>query len=164
MVLKKHRIKDTPTPNGSLPVVAPAVRKRKRKMAQDYHDLANEHGFEWIGVHVPHDTVTPTTWRCKAKGHIWVTRYNKIYDGRLCPYCCRLWRKVEEDYHAMASRHGVTWVGPELPENVRIPTIWALPDGTEFTATYRTMFTRTQPVGERPNIALRGHEDADDTV
>jgi hypothetical protein len=155
MILKKHRMKDSSDTPGILPPVETTIRKRKRKTAQDYHELAAANGFEWVGVHVPHDTVTPTTWKCKAKGHLWVTRYNKIYDGRQCPYCSRLWRKVEEDYHAMALRHGVKWVGEEVPENVRMPTKWELPDGTEFTATYRTMFTRTLPVGYRPNIALR---------
>ena len=52
---------------------------------EDYHNLATERGFTWLGPEVP-NTVTKTKWQCQ-KGHIWETKFSYIQTGTGCPIC-----------------------------------------------------------------------------
>lgn len=67
-------------------------RERLKKGAEDYHTLAGERGFRWLGDKVPPNTLTPTLWGCGA-GHKWQARYNAIQRGTGCPECYRLSRR-----------------------------------------------------------------------
>ncbi len=57
------------------------------KTRDDYHMLAKERGFRWLGPEVP-NTRTKTGWECE-QGHQWETRYNTIQQGSGCPFCPR---------------------------------------------------------------------------
>ncbi len=129
---------------------------RKRKTISDYQEVAEAHGFEWVGGVLPGSTLEETKWKCKRAGHIWETRYNKIHEGRQCPYCSGHWHKREEDYHKLAEKNGIKWIGDSVPENSRTLTLWQLPDnGEKFVETYRNIASRSKRVADRPAIALR---------
>lgn len=171
MVVTNHRFQASP----SLPFSPQALdrpeekrvteqkQKRKRKTAEDYRSLAAEHGFEWIGKILPRNTLYPTEWKCLRNGHIWVTRYSRIQEGRQCPYCTEQWRKTEEDYHSLADQHGIYWIGKTLPANVRTSTVWQMPDGLVFAATYHQIQFRRRRAADRPSIALRKEVPSGDT-
>ncbi|MCA9941850.1 MAG: hypothetical protein H6656_00685 [Ardenticatenaceae bacterium] len=57
------------------------------KTERDYHALADQHGFQWLGPKVQ-NALTPTAWLC-ANEHIWWARYNDLQQGLRCGHCHR---------------------------------------------------------------------------
>jgi hypothetical protein len=53
---------------------------------EDYHEIAKEKGFEWIGKFLPKNSHTTTDWKCE-KGHVWPAQYANIQQNKGCPYC-----------------------------------------------------------------------------
>jgi hypothetical protein len=124
-----------------------------RKMTEeDYKRLGKQAGFEWMGPQLPEDMLQRTEWRCLRAGHKFLMRGANVYlavtqGGRGCPYCSRRWRRTGADYHALAKRHGVEWVGERLPPNTRTPTEWRLPDGDIIEQAYRAIDVRATQLG-----------------
>ncbi len=59
-----------------------------RHTETDYHALAHDKGFEWIGV-LPRKVTQKTLWRCQH-GHEWKTTYGCLNSlGTGCPDCYR---------------------------------------------------------------------------
>lgn len=124
-----------------------------RKMTEnDYKRLGQQAGFEWIGAVLPEDMLQKTDWRCRRAGHKFQMRGANVYlavtqGGRGCPYCSRRWRRTGVDYHGLAKRHGIEWVGVDLPRNTREATRWRLPDGTIVEQSYRAIDARVTQFG-----------------
>lgn len=57
----------------------------KRIPPQDYHDLAQERGFEWLEPYTGRVT-DKTRWRC-PEGHEWDALYDSVRRGSGCPKC-----------------------------------------------------------------------------
>jgi len=104
-----------------------------RKTPEDYHSLAEEHGFFWIGPEVP-NVSSKTWWRCK-NNHEWDAKYNDISNGSGCPYCSGKARKTPDDYKWLAAEKGFLWLGPTAP-NIRTKTKWQCPKGHVWEAPY----------------------------
>lgn len=64
----------------------PYCSGKATKTVADYNILAQERGFEWVGIELPKNIKTPTPWKCK-NNHIWPATYNKIQQGSGCPLC-----------------------------------------------------------------------------
>ena len=65
-----------------------ALRSRAdcfRHSPEDYHSLAAERGFAWLGPEVL-TVAEKTSWRC-PKGHEWSATYNSIQQGSGCHVC-----------------------------------------------------------------------------
>jgi len=107
-----------------------------RKVSADYHSLAKEHGFEWMGPEVK-GVMAKTGWKC-AKGHEWQSRYNDIKTGYGCPYCGGHGRKTPEDYLTLALEKGYEWLGPFV-EKVNITTSWKCGRGHVFKSRYNSL-------------------------
>jgi hypothetical protein len=60
----------------------------KPRSPADYHALAAERGFRWLGPDVP-SVLQPTGWACST-GHSWRTCFSKIQQGRGCPTCAHM--------------------------------------------------------------------------
>jgi len=105
----------------------------RRKTTEDYHALAKERGFRWLGPAVP-NVRTKTLWEC-AQGHQWQARYTNIKKGTGCPVCAGNVPKTPADYHTLAERRGFQWLGPEVP-NVRTKTGWECGQGHQWEAVY----------------------------
>lgn len=56
------------------------------KAVEDYHELAKERDFEWVGEKPPRNIHTKTRWRC-PKNHEWEAVYSNIQRGTGCPHC-----------------------------------------------------------------------------
>lgn len=112
----------------------PICAGNTRKEPEDYHALAKERGFFWLGPIVL-NTGTPTGWECE-KGHIWRTTYNSIQQGTGCPFCAGKARKTPLDYHALARQRGFRWLGPEVP-NIKTKTTWECGEGHHWEACYK---------------------------
>jgi len=108
----------------------------------DYHALAKERGFRWLGPEV-RNARTTTYWECEH-GHRWKATYNKIHQGRGCPNCA-IQRRAEERrtkpsaYRALAKERGFRWLGPEVP-SVLDRTWWECEHGHKWQATYGNVF------------------------
>jgi very-short-patch-repair endonuclease len=63
----------------------PVCADRVPKTPEDYHALAAERGFQWLGPEVP-NTQTKTWWECE-RGHRWEAVYASIRAGTGCPVC-----------------------------------------------------------------------------
>lgn len=113
----------------------PSVR---RKTANDYHDLAQDRGFCWLGPEVPNAHVK-TEWECPL-GHHWMSNYNNIQKGTGCPACATArtadqLRKKPEDYRSLAERRGFHWLGPPM-RRVTEKTNWQCEQGHHWEACY----------------------------
>jgi len=106
----------------------------KRRIAQDYRNLALECGLVWLGVEPP-GVMVKTPWRC-AKGHEWLCRYNDIQQGHFkCPHCTGLFPKSSQDFHSLALRLGFVWTGTKA-DGVMAKTSWRCGSGHEWLATF----------------------------
>lgn len=115
--------------------------KRRRKAPQCYHDLAKMLGFRWLGPEVS-STNAKTWWQC-SNGHQWEAQYNSLQTnqnghrrGTGCPFCAGNAPKTPYDYHALAIKHGLAWVGPEA-SNVNAKTAWQCSAGHQWIAPYQ---------------------------
>ena len=106
------------------------------KMPADYHALAKERGFRWLGPEVS-NALTRTSWVCEY-GHRWEARYNSIQQGRGCPVCASKVPKTPADYHALAEERGFRWLGPEVP-NTSTKTSWECERGHRWEAPYSSI-------------------------
>ena len=76
-----------------------------RKNEEDYVDLAQRLGLEWIGKKLPAGVVAKTRWRCQ-KGHEFITSYHNLDQGTGCPKCAR--QRISE---SMRGENNVNWRG-----------------------------------------------------
>lgn len=83
-----------------------------RKVSQDYSDLANERGFNWLGPYVEYVSV-PCNWRC-SKWHEWEARYNDIQQGKGCPQCANHISRPEIQLREAVQAHH-----PDTQGNIR---------------------------------------------
>lgn len=120
-------------------------KQRKRTFDRyteaDYHQMAEQRGFEWIGDVLPVNSKQPTSWRCAA-GHEWQTCFGELYKGRGCPYCSGVGRKREVDYQALADQHNIEWIAGSLPKTAMTPTPWRCAEGHTFQASYERIKER----------------------
>lgn len=56
-----------------------------KKKPEDYHKLASEKGFRWVGE-IPVGRNSTTLWEC-SNGHKWSSSYGNIAAGHGCRYC-----------------------------------------------------------------------------
>lgn len=111
----------------------PFCANRVPKQPEDYHALAKERGFRWLGPVVA-NTSTPTGWACEH-GHQWQARYSDIGRGSGCPVCTNHMPKTPADYHALAQGRGFRWLGPEAPDTMT-RTGWQCVHGHRWQTTY----------------------------
>jgi len=110
--------------------------KGGRKLPSDYYALAEKRGFRWLGPEVP-NIATRTRWECK-QGHQWEARYHSIEQGTSCPFCGKRRRKLPSDYHALAEKCGLCWLGPQVP-NVMTRTRWECKQGHQWEIHYNSI-------------------------
>lgn len=103
------------------------------KTSADYHTLAGARGFCWLGSDVP-NVDTKTGWECE-ESHPWETTYSHIKQGTGCPVCANNIPKTPADYHILAEKRGMRWLGPEVP-NVDTKTGWECEKGHYREARY----------------------------
>lgn len=128
----------------------------RRLTEDDYRSAAKAKGIEWIGT-LPERNSDKTKWRCIC-GNEFDRTYTSIKDKRTtgrCPSCARIigrdpLRKRPEDYHAVALRNGIEWIGPVV-EATSIPTWWRCSEGHEW----KTKFTHIDDGGQCPHCRSR---------
>lgn len=105
-------------------------RKNQRK-PEDYHALASQRGMRWIGPYLG-KVASPTTWEC-SKGHQFEMPYYQLARaGYGCPKCSCV---QPESYHALATKRGFAWLGPEVKTSA-IKTWWQCSEGHKWEASY----------------------------
>lgn len=90
---------------------------KPRKLPEDYHALASERGFSWLGPNVLNNAAG-TYWRCEY-GHTWRASYGNIRAGKACPDCARSVRANKHRipavaYAQLAQQRGFDWLGPSV--------------------------------------------------
>jgi hypothetical protein len=131
----------------------PVCARVARKTPADYHALAKERGFRWLGPKAP-NVKTKTRWTCE-QGHRWEACYHNLQHGTGCPTCARQalrehakgagysrQRKTPADYHALARKQGFHWLGPEVSNN-KTDTWWMCEQGHVWKARYGNIQSRT---------------------
>lgn len=106
------------------------------KTEKDYHELAENRGFKWVGKVLPKSNKNATWWECE-KGHRWKARYNNIKCGSSCQVCSNRLPRVEKDYHKLANSRRFKWVGALLPKNTNTSTWWECEKGDRWEAKYQ---------------------------
>lgn len=114
----------------------PVCANRIPKTPDDYHALAQERGFRWLGPEVP-TTSTKTGWECE-QGHHWEAAYGNVRAGTGCPFCAGTAPKTPDDYHALAEERDFRWIGPEV-RNTEARTIWECEQGHRWEATFNNV-------------------------
>lgn len=116
----------------------PFCAGKARKTPEDYHALASQNGFIWLGPMV--DKVhTKTVWRCSL-GHEWESGYADIRQGYGCWFCgidkrAYTQKKKPNDYHILAQIRKFVWLGPEVG-NKRTKTNWQCEYNHKWEACY----------------------------
>lgn len=57
-----------------------------KKTERDYHELAEDRSFKWVGEVFPKNVSDRTWWECE-KSHRWRAQYSSIQQGTGCPIC-----------------------------------------------------------------------------
>lgn len=114
-----------------------------RKSENDYHALARERGFQWIGDLLPKNVKEKTTWQC-SQAHIWKQNWSTIQRGNGCPFCgvvtkAESNRLKAKDYHALALKKGILWVGGKVPKSVHLKTAWGCGEGHFWETSYQSI-------------------------
>lgn len=109
-----------------------------RKKPEDYHILATEYDFKWLGPEVSNGHIK-TRWQCKFR-HQWEACYSNIRRKHGCPICAvrKLadnLRKKPNDYYDLAENRGFRWLGPEVP-NANTKTGWGCKCGRQWESHY----------------------------
>lgn len=107
-----------------------------RHSSEDYHRLAGERDFKWLGPEVT-GVMKKTWWQC-GNGHKWDAKYNHIKNGRGCPHCSHRTPLQSADYQQLAKSKGLEWLGPVVPDN-RTKTSWRCDQNHEFDTAYTTL-------------------------
>lgn len=97
-----------------------------RKTPDDYHKLAKQRGFYWVGEFV-NSVLFKTTWKCNS-GHKWLSAYSSIQQGAGCPHCAGNFPKSSTDFKNIAYKNGIEWVGSK-PVGARRKTEWKCQEG-----------------------------------
>lgn len=118
----------------------PACAGCASKTSLDYHALAKERGFRWVGK-LPRNTESKTTWECQFS-HRWKATYHSLQHGNGCPYCYGNAPLTENDYHTLAESRGFRWVGDNAPNNNHTPTMWECEQNHRWEATYHNVKSR----------------------
>lgn len=103
------------------------------KQLEDYHDLADRFGFQFVGPY-PINVLTKTTWKC-SNGHYWKSRFNDISNGVGCPICYGNFPKGPDDYASLADERNLIWIGPK-PANTSSKTFWECQNEHTWESTY----------------------------
>ena len=111
----------------------PVCENRVPKTPDDYHALAQQRGFRWLGPEVC-DTQSKTTWQCQH-GHQWEARYATIQQRNGCPHCYGNVPKKPSDHHALAEARGFRWLGHEVRSG-HMKTMWECSAGHQWAAPY----------------------------
>ena len=98
----------------------------KPKTDDDYRALAKRLGFTWLGP-FPKNAHAKTGWLC-ARGHEIEADYGNLNQGMGCKFCVRedqgtRQRHPPSDYHALAYKCGLVWIGPEV-KGAFEQTVW----------------------------------------
>jgi hypothetical protein len=107
-----------------------------RKTPADYHTLAAERNFVWLGPEVP-NIQTKTGWQCQ-QGHRWRAHYSSISRGSGCPHCAGHRPKTPADYQALAAERDFVWLGPQVANTLE-PTEWQCQHGHRWRANYNSL-------------------------
>jgi len=102
----------------------------------EYCNIAEDRSIVWIGNKLPKNVNIKTKWKCLKCDYIWETAYATIYSGSGCPYCVKCSKKIEIDYHNLATKCGFEWVGKFLPKNTTTKTWWQCKEGHRWEARY----------------------------
>jgi len=105
-----------------------------RLSLSDYHALAKKRGFKWIGPEVPRNNIK-TWWECE-KGHKFETTHQCIRQGTRCTICTGWGKKTIADYHALAEKRGIRWVGRDLPPHTDAASLWACSTKHQWQTSY----------------------------
>lgn len=120
---------------------AKRIATLKRRKPTDYHTLAKERGFVWLGPEVCSNSIK-TWWQCN-RGHKWEAAYGNISQGKGCPICAMDIRAEKRrvkpaDYHILADERSFTWLGPKVP-TVSTKTWWECTRGHKWEAVYNSI-------------------------
>jgi hypothetical protein len=113
------------------------------KTIEDYHNLITERGFKWVGKEFPKNSEIKTLWKC-PEGHMWEATYQNVRGGTGCPHCAGTFPKTIKDYHVLAEKKGLKWVGKELPPNTRTKTWWKCSEEHLIRKSYSGLRTNRQ--------------------
>lgn len=113
-----------------------------RKTADDYHDLAKQVGYEWLGEEAK-NSHSRSAWKCD-QGHVFQGIYNHIRGGHKCPICAlsNLGKEkahTEEAYRIVGTSRGIKWLGDDTPRNSKTLTEWECANGHRWRTSYNVI-------------------------
>jgi predicted lactoylglutathione lyase len=105
----------------------------KKKNIQDYINVAESKGGQFISNEIPQNVNTDCKWECN-QGHSWSASYNDIKSrNNWCPHCLRISIK---DYKMLAESKGGKFISNEIPKNVHTKCMWQCNEGHSWEAVY----------------------------
>ncbi len=108
------------------------------KTEEDYHELAKQLNYQWIGKELPINAGIKTWWICSGGHTTYVAHTQLKYHNGVCLECSGLKPKTETDYHELAQTRGYEWIEGKLPKNIKEKTLWLCPSGHTWETTYNS--------------------------
>jgi very-short-patch-repair endonuclease len=117
-----------------------ANQMSRKKTESDYASLARAKDDVFVGP-LPATVHERTNWRCE-NGHIFATSHVSLRQsrGNGCPHCSGKAQHTDADYHGLAKRRGIRWLGPYVLSALA-KTNWECGKGhPPFSAAFSTLY------------------------
>ena len=113
-----------------------------RKTTAHYRAIAERRELTWLGP-IAGNTKALTGWRC-CRGHEFLACYNNIDQRMRCKFCVREDLGQEQrhgpaEYHALAEKRGIFWLGPAVKSAVMAQTVWECPCEHRWSTRFNTI-------------------------
>ncbi|MDD4930903.1 MAG: hypothetical protein PHG66_01955 [Candidatus Colwellbacteria bacterium] len=117
-----------------------------KKTRQNYLNLAEEKGLEFLFEGVPENSKVKYDWKC-ANGHVFQMRYNNVYLGQNCHICYDDRRGQTlvygvEKYHELAEKRGIKFIDKRIPHHTHVPFEWECKEGHKWEVSYHNIDAR----------------------
>lgn len=102
---------------------------------EEYQEIAAEKGLMLVG-YAPPSVYDKARWECQHCGKVHVKTYRAVKYGSFGCSCQNNLTLSTNQYHSLADRLGIEWIGKRTPHNTKDLTQWRGPSGRIVTCSY----------------------------
>ena len=119
----------------------------------DYVLMGKTKHLEPMFSHTPSGESERVLWKCTLCGRVNTKYYKQLRDGGVGCVCQRKYAVGLEDYHWIAEKYRLKWVGVQLPSNILEDTEWQRVDGSIVVTNYKTLrFRMTRRMAKKLGV------------
>lgn len=116
---------------------------RRKNSAEKFHNLARNVDYIWTETNPVPGRLDRTYWTCPKK-HICYKSYDSMNRGYRCDTCSGRAILTKDNYHKIADKLGMKWIGKNIPKNNDEKTDWLCSKGHIWNVQYRLLIRRSE--------------------